>query len=85
MSAAEIASVSSEFGIFAHRPVQTSVPGTIETSYHPNASVAQNYLEFFIPADNDTYIDLDIKVYVRGIDTGLGKGCGLKGRHGRDK
>jgi len=66
MSAVEIASVSSEFDIFTHRPIQTSVLGTIQTAYRPIAPVDQNDLEFCIPADNDTYIDLDIKLYVRG-------------------
>jgi hypothetical protein len=63
---AEIASVSSEFDIFAHRPIQSSVLGTIETAYKPIATADQNDLEFLIPADSDTYIDLDIKLYVRG-------------------
>ena len=51
---AEIASVSSEFHIFANRPVQIPVLGTLETAYKPIASVNQNDLEFFKPADNDT-------------------------------
>jgi hypothetical protein len=66
MSAAEIASVSSEFDIFGHRPIHTSVLGTTEIAYKPIAPVDQNDLEFLIPSDNDTYIDLDIKLYVRG-------------------
>ena len=33
MSAAEIASTSSEFDILAHKPVQTPVLGTIETAF----------------------------------------------------
>ena len=37
MFAAEIASMFSEFDIFAHKPVQTSVLGTIETAYKPIA------------------------------------------------
>jgi len=37
MSATELASVSSEFGIFAHTPIQTCVLGTIETKYKPIA------------------------------------------------
>ena len=37
MSAAEIASVRNEFDIFAHKPVQMSVLGTMETAYKPNA------------------------------------------------
>jgi len=59
-------SVSSEFDIFARKPIQTSVLETIETVYKPNAPVDQSDLEFLIPADNDTYIDLDIKLYIRG-------------------
>jgi hypothetical protein len=70
----EIASVSSEFDIFAHRPIQSSVLGTIETAYKPIAPADQNDLEFLIPADSDTYIDLDIKLYVRGkLISGTGK------------
>jgi len=40
--------------------------GTIETAYKPIAPVDQNVLDFFIPVDNDTYIDLDIRIDVRG-------------------
>jgi len=65
MSAAEIASISSEFDIFAHRSIRTPVLGTMETAYRPNASVDQNDLDYIMPADNNTYIDLDIKHYVR--------------------
>jgi len=64
--AAEALSVSSEFDIFAQKPVQTSVQETIETIYRPIASVDQSDLEFLIPAEHDTYIDLNIKLYVRG-------------------
>jgi len=66
MSAAEVASNSYEFDIFAHKPVQTSVLGTIETAYKPIAPVKQNDLEFLIPGDKDNYIRLDIQLYVRG-------------------
>ena len=66
MSATEVASISSEFDIFAHKPVQTSVLGTIETVYKPIAPVEQNDLEFLIPGDKDNYIRLDIQLYVRG-------------------
>ena len=68
MSAAEIASVSSEFDIFSNKPVQTSVLGRIEAAYKLIASVDQNDLEFLIPADKDNYIHLDIKLYIGGID-----------------
>jgi len=64
MSAAEIASISSEFDIFAYKPVQTTVLWTIETAYKPIAPVDQNDLEFLIPADKDKYIRLDIQLYV---------------------
>ena len=54
-------SVSSEFDIFA-----SSVLETTEIKYKPIASVDQSDLEFLIPGGNDTYIDLDIKLYIRG-------------------
>jgi len=66
MSAAEVASIISEYDIFAHKPVQTSVLGTIETAYKTIAPVEQNDLEFLIRGDNDSYIRLDIQLYVRG-------------------
>jgi len=34
--------------------------------YKPIATVDQNDLEFLIPGDNETYIDLDIKLFVKG-------------------
>jgi hypothetical protein len=40
--------------------------------YKPIASVDQNDLEFSIPEDHDTYIDLDIKFYVKGKRVGAG-------------
>jgi len=51
MSAEEIASVSSEFDILAHKPIQTSLLGTIETAYKPIAPFDQNDLEFLISAN----------------------------------
>jgi len=72
--AAEALSVSSEFDIFTQKPVQTSVQETIETIYMPVASVVQSDMEFLIPAEHDTYIDLNIKLYVRGkLTTADGK------------
>jgi len=82
-AASEIASVSSEFDIFAHRPIQTSVLGTIETAYKPIAPVDQNDLECLIPANNDTYIDLDITLYIRGkLLSGSGKGVDFSSHTG---
>jgi hypothetical protein len=66
MLGAEVASVSSEFNIYVHRSIQTAVLGTVETVYKPLALVEQNDLEFVMPGDSDNYIDLDIKLYVRG-------------------
>jgi len=37
MSAVEIASICNEFDIFALKPIQMSVLGTIETAYKPIA------------------------------------------------
>ena len=59
-------SLSSEFDIFAPKLVQASVIETTEVSYKPIASVDQSDLEFLIPSDSDTYIDLNIRLYVRG-------------------
>ena len=66
MSNADVTSDSSELDIFKHRPIQTAVLGTVETVYNPLAPVEKNDLEFLIPGDTDTYIDLDTKLYIRG-------------------
>jgi len=66
MSDAEVVSVTSEFDIFMHRPIQTAVLGTVETVYKTLAPVEENDLEFVVRGDSDTYIDLYIKTYVRG-------------------
>jgi len=66
MAAVEALSVSSEFDIFAQKPVQTSVQETIETIYGPLASVDQSDLEFLIPDEKETYMDLNIRLFVRG-------------------
>jgi hypothetical protein len=50
------------------------VQETIETIFRPIASVDQSDLEFLIPAEHDTYIDLNIRLYVRGkLTTADGK------------
>ena len=63
--AADVVSASSEFDIFATRLVQTSTLQTLETSYKPIAAHVQSDLEFIVPADQDTYIDLNIQLYIR--------------------
>jgi hypothetical protein len=68
MSAAAtgILAVSSEFDIFVHKPIHTSVLETIETVYQPIAPVEQSDLEFLIPADTNIYFNVDIKLYIGG-------------------
>jgi len=58
-------SLSSEFDLFAPRHIQTSVVGTTVVTYKPITSVEQSDLEFLIPADNDIYVDLNIKLNIR--------------------
>ena len=58
--------VSSEFDIFAHKPIQTSVLETIHTVCKPLAPVDQSNLEFVVPAESDTYNDTDFKIYISG-------------------
>jgi hypothetical protein len=57
--------VSSEFDIFAPKPVQSAILRTDVVHYKPIATVDQNDLEFLIPGDSETYIDPDIKLFVR--------------------
>ena len=62
--AADEVSASTEFDIFATRHVQSSTIETIETADKPIASLDESDLEFLVPADHDTYIDLNIQLYV---------------------
>ena len=63
---ANTVSVSSGFDIFASKPIQSAVADTTEVKYKHIPSVDQSDLEFLIPSDDDKYIDLDIKLYIRG-------------------
>ena len=38
--------------------------------YKPIATVDQNDLEFLVPGDNETYIDLNFKLFVKGMLVG---------------
>jgi hypothetical protein len=60
----ETVSVSTEFDIFAQKPVQKAIQETIEVTYKPIATIDQTDLEFNIPADTDTYVDTNIHLYV---------------------
>jgi hypothetical protein len=42
------------------------VQETIETIFSPISAVGQSDLDFLIPGENDMYIDLNIRLYVRG-------------------
>jgi len=57
MSQKDLAFVSSEFDIFARKPVQHAIHETNVVVYKPIASIDQSDLEFLIPADYDTYVD----------------------------
>ena len=62
----EVTSISSEFDIFMQRAIQTIVLWTLQKVYKPLAPVVQNDLEFLIPGDSDTNIDLDLNLFVGG-------------------
>ena len=58
--------MGNEFDIFSPNPRQITVEGTIETIYKPIASIDQTDIEFLIPGDREKYIDLDLKLYIKG-------------------
>ena len=64
--AEETSYVGTEFDIFVRKPKQSSTVETNETIYRPIASVDQTDIEFVIPGDSDTYVDLDMKLFVKG-------------------
>ena len=61
----------SEFDIFVKKPVQNAVVSDRASTYKPIAAVDQNVLEFVIPSDNESYMELHIKLMVRGKLTKL--------------
>jgi hypothetical protein len=52
--------------MFAKKPVQSAVLGTRVAQYKPIAPVDQSDIEFIIPGDNESYIDVNIHIMVRG-------------------
>ena len=58
--------MGTEFDIFAPKPRQVAVEGTFETIYKPIASIDQTDIEFLIPGDSETYIDLELIFYIKG-------------------
>jgi len=64
---AEIPSyISTEFDLFERKARQDGCLETTETIYKPIASVDQKDIEFLIPADSDSYIDPNKKLFIRG-------------------
>ena len=55
-----------EFDVFARKPLQHAIHETNLVVQKPITSIDQSYLEFLMPADCDTYVDPDIKIYIRG-------------------
>ena len=47
-------------------PRQLAVEGNTETMYKPIASIDQTDIDFFIPGNSETYIDLDLKLLIKG-------------------
>jgi hypothetical protein len=66
MSLTELAFVSSEFDIFARKPVQKAIHDTNVVVYKTVAPIDQSDPEFLITSDFDTYVDPHIKLYIRG-------------------
>jgi hypothetical protein len=64
--AANALCVSSVFDILADRPVQTSTFDTPEITYKSITSIDQSDLKFMIPPNNETYIDLNRQLYIKG-------------------
>ena len=58
--------MGSDFDIFAPKPIQSAVLETIHTVYKQIDSVDQSDLDFLIPANPDTYLDFDFKLFVKG-------------------
>ena len=58
--------ISTAFDLFASKPRQDGCVDTTETIYKPIASADQTDIEFLVPADSDTYIDPNIKLFIRG-------------------
>ena len=58
--------VGTEFDIFGRKPKQSSTVETNETIYRPIAYVDQTDIGFVILGDRDTYVELDLKLFVKG-------------------
>ena len=57
--------ISTELDLFERKARQDGFLETTETIYKLIASVDQTDIEFLIPADSDTYIDPNIKLFIK--------------------
>jgi len=57
--------LGTEFDLFARKAKQDSFLDTTEAIYKPIVSVDQTDIEFVIPGDSETYIDLNLKLFIR--------------------
>ena len=58
--------LGTELDLFARKAKKDSCLVTTETIYKPIASVDQTDIEFVIPGDSETYIDLNLKLFITG-------------------
>jgi hypothetical protein len=56
MPQTELGFASSEFDVFARKPVQNAIVEAKEVVYNPIASVDQTDLKFLIPENNNTML-----------------------------
>jgi hypothetical protein len=65
---ANVVCASSEFDVFADRPLQTSTVNTVEIGHSRTTGVDQRDIEFTVAGDHDHYVDPDmyIYIYIRG-------------------
>ena len=62
--------ISSEFDIFVKKPTQSAILDSHVVRHKPIATVDQNGLEILVPGDSETYIDLNFKLFVKGMLVG---------------
>jgi hypothetical protein len=61
---ANVVCASSEFDVFADRPVQTSTVNTVDIGHKPTTAIDQRNIEFTIPVDDERYIDPNMQIYI---------------------
>jgi hypothetical protein len=63
---ANVVCASSEFDVFADRPVHTSTVQTVKIGHKPTKGIDQRDIEFTIAGDQENYIDPDMHIYIKG-------------------